>query len=722
VPTKPDPHVTPPAEEQPEPPVFGAPAPRGRIKELIAEWTPRLKALLAAWQGTLPPEATTEWRTGAAYVRESSARSLVGDAPDVQLRSVLGMLASKEVYVPPDGLFFDVHTGTEIGARMAFRQMYDRAINGGFQAVGVSVNERLMRNVVESAGVRRAFRMRAIELVYQGQYEGDPRNPAKWQLETMQDQNAEAHARNTSYYVGTRCEIVSRQGRPVGKIPEVYQVAERGPSYLGRQGPAQSWTLVEPLASIIKEGCRRYLAGASLTDLERWADTTELGGRTPRGRPMNSQWWHNTLRNPRFAGYQMPTEYTGFRPGKDSPPRRRWRADAELVPCLLPALWTLEEYQTILATFRKRSHGPKPRHTYRQYLLSGVGVDASCGHRLRVVMYGRNGHYWMGCLEGGWNSKHSPSFRCDVAAAELDVLIGRLSFEDAAFQQQVEAELRALSAAQSEASQRFRADPAIAKVRQALDLLAGAGIDTHRHQLEQEIAALEAADAARRDSLHQPLVDFRKALAHLRNWKEVWADADTALKNRLLRDVGLRVEVGRFPGEKAPKPGHVLAIQAANPAFQLALATAWRDLSTLEKQDVHNAPNVEIRFHGKSDVAVIMRAAGLLAQNADSIRLARPTLPMAQAEQPKIVDPEPDGLITINEFARRASVGPTVVRQWIHAGTLDVVFVRRRGRPARALRESDIPLAIALREEKARLRARPPLRSITHDQRVRKAA
>jgi hypothetical protein len=89
------------------------------------------------------------------------------------------------------------------------------------------------------------------------------------------------HARSTSFYVGIHLEKLSKEGRPVGQRPEVYRVGERESSAFGRQGRVIRWSVVEPLASIMQEGMRRFLSGASLNDLAVWTATTELAGPTP---------------------------------------------------------------------------------------------------------------------------------------------------------------------------------------------------------------------------------------------------------------------------------------------------------------------------------------------------------------------------------------------------------------------------------------------------------
>jgi len=144
---------------------------------------------------------------------------------------------------------------------------------GGYKVVGVFVAERMFRNLEQATKVRLEFRTRGIELEYVGRFEGDHRSPASWQLEVMQDMAAEAQARQTGYYTGRHLESLTREGKPVGPLPEGYKEAKRAESILGKRGSVTEWRVVEPLATILQEGLRRYLAGSSFADLARWSAT-----------------------------------------------------------------------------------------------------------------------------------------------------------------------------------------------------------------------------------------------------------------------------------------------------------------------------------------------------------------------------------------------------------------------------------------------------------------
>jgi DNA invertase Pin-like site-specific DNA recombinase len=647
-------------------------------RELISAWEPRLKATRDGWADTLPTEAATEWRRGGAYVRESSVNSLHGAAPDVQLRGVLAQMEQKKIYVPEDCVFFDVESGTEVGPRAAFQRLFEACLRGGIDAIGVYVSERLFRNLEQALSFKRQFRMHGIELVYLGRWEGDGRNPAAWQLEVMQDASAEVHARNTSYYVGLHFETVSRAGRPVGRIPEVYEAKEWEPSFSGRRGSIRRWEASEPLASIMKEAMRRYLDGATFSAIAAWSATTELKGLTPRGRIMDAGWWRDTLGNPKFAGYQVPSTYTGFKPGRESPRRPVRNSKSELVPSMLPALWSLEDYHAMHRMANERWRGPKTRKRYRSYLLSGIAYDPDCGHSMRVWNHHKD-HYWLRCMMRQVGASHSRAVRADIAERELDELIGRIVWDDQDLTRQIEQELIELARAAQSERQAFRANPAIGAVRQALATLTQAGIGEGRVDLERRLEQLEAADEQRRQELDAPLVEFRRALEQLANWRVVWDGADTDTKNRLLRAAGVRVVVGRIPNQKPRTPGHLLSVSSENRAFALALGVAMQRGATLSEsghKDVAGTANdhmppitltVGEPWHEYAARFLPRSEAG------DEAALTRPLVTEAPRwhTQPPAMPGGP--WLTQKEFARRVGRSTTTVRTWQAAGRVQGV-------------------------------------------------
>jgi len=647
------------------------------VKRTIAEfrrmWLPKLHAVRDEWEATLPPEAPISWTPGGAYIRESCNRSLRLDAPDVQLRHVLELLARKRVYVAPEGLFFEVQTASDIATRAVFQRLFESAISGGIKAIGVFLIERMFRNVEQAQAIKRQFRVKNIELHYTGQWEGDRRHPGAWQSEIIQDFTAEMHARNVSFYVGTHLEQISRIGRPVGQIPEVYEPDQREPSFLGLPGKVISWRIDERLAAVMREGCRRFLSGSTLAELAAWAATTELQGLTPKKqRVMDKMWWHTILRNPRFAGYQVPTNYTGYRPGVYSPKPPRRNADSELVPCLLPALWSLDDYRTILRVMQERHRAPKVRKSYRQYLLSGVAYDAACGHRMAVSQ--RNvSNFWMRCGQRNVDGMHSHHLRADIAERELDELLADLSFEDADLRRQIEEELEELARTERADRDRFRPDPEIGMLRQAIASLSQSNQADVVADLQRRAADLEALDAVRRDAMCEPLVNFRRALVQLEDWGGVWREAGMTAKNQMLRDAGLRVTIGRLPGQ-ANGPAHILEIAADNPAVELALAAAFskrvaRPVSTLHGKRVVSPTNVEIRLRLRDAHVALASAAN--ARNADGcLLLIRPTVDLIER-------PAGGPWLLMSEAAGRLGLTPAGLKYRIGQGWLKATTLRR---------------------------------------------
>jgi len=592
-------------------------------QQLRDDVRPVLRSVWEAWAAALPPEAPADWRRGCAYVRESSIVSLASNAPETQLRNTLANLAAKHVYVPWEGIFFDNASGTDIALRAEFQRLFEEALAGGFEVVGVFVAERMFRNLEQATRIKREFRLHGIDLEYLGRFEGDPRNPASWQLEVMQDMSAELQARTTGFYVGTHIESLTRAGHPVGMLPEAYVVAERAPSFMGHQGSAVRWSLVQPLASVIDEGRRRYVAGASYAELGRWSETTILAGSTPSGSRMSAWWWRATLQNPKYAGYHMPTAYQGFRPGKESKKRPRRNRDSELVPCRLPALWTLDDYHAILETATKRHVGAKARPSYRAYLLTGIAVDARCGHRMSVHSKEPDGRFSMGCRHLGTAGRDHPLIRADVAERELDELLARVSFGDEVLRRQVEEEVRELARHEAGVDQ-LRPNPAIAMVRRAIGDLRNAGIEDAG--LARRLEELERTDSAQRDTRTGPVREFSAAAERLRDWAAVWSAADLAVKNELLRAAGLHVTIGRDPGESVG-PAHVQSVSADNPTFALALATALLSPDRTfegQKPSFHSNAQIVIELSGPAITAA--RRAAILTAESTSVRTARPSV------------------------------------------------------------------------------------------------
>jgi hypothetical protein len=566
----------------------GAPAEivRRTARQIMDAATPLLLEVLRAWHATLPSDAASSWRRGAVYIRESTLYSGVGDAPEMQLRNTLVHLAMKHVYVPVGGVYFEVASGASLVGRHEFQRLFEETLAGGFKVIGVFAPDRLFRNQSDAIRIRREFREHGIELEYLGKFEGDPKDAAAYQLNAIVDLQSDVQARMASQYVGRHFEALSRQGRPVSKSPEVYQPCRWAPSFLGRPGSVIGWQMTEPLASIIKEGCQRFLGGATLTEVAAWSATTMLGGTTPKKRPMDATWWRQTLTNPKFAGYHHPTVWAGFGPTKSEKARAREESRSQLVPSVLPSLWDLETYERVLATLRERWRGPKHRAAYQSYLLSGIAFDEDCGRRLFVTRTrNEDGRYWMGCLERSANGPQGRNLRADVAEQELNDVIRAIQFDDTELIEQIEVELQKRIETSAAAVETFRPNPEIAALRTAVAALERVASDVSeaRDQLLERIDQLDALDETHRQALDSSVVEFREAMSHLANWAATWREADDATKNKLLRAAEVRVHIDRLPGERQ-KPAHLRRITSDNPVFNLALAAGLQRLSRYETE------------------------------------------------------------------------------------------------------------------------------------------
>lgn len=659
-------------------------AARQTAKQAYEAWLPRLTEVLEAWIGALPEDAQS-WRRGLVYVRESSPNSLAKSAPDTQLKKALAVAYRKQIRFEPDGLFFDVETGTDIAPRRAFRRLLVLCLQPtGPKAVVVAADDRMFRNMTQAKEIGRDFIRNGIDFVYEGMFEGDPRDPARFLHESIHQMFAESHARNTSWMVGRHFETLSRDGRPVGRIPEVYIRDAVGPAVLGRQGSVLSWKLSEPLATVVKDGMALYLEGKSFRQVAEWSSTTSLAGVTPAGVVMAEKWWYEQLKNPKHAGYQFPTKYPGFHAELlPSQRRRRPRKDSELVPCILPALWDLATYRQLIEMASKRWKSPKRRGTYRTYLLSGIAYDANCGHRMQLTGARHDdGRFTMVCGHVSAEGAHSSRKRADVAEKELDALFSKINFGSNADIKAIEDELRRLNELEHVQRQRFKANPQIATVKQAVALLTGAGVNVARAELERQLADLEAADQERLDAMKEPARQFRKSIDYLKDWPRVWAIADIYNKNKLLRDAGVRVELGRLPSERRKRaPMHVLSIAADNPALAMALSVAFADASGTH--DSHHKGDFS------PDAGVMVPITLKLSDGPWSA--ARPSTPLRLIQGGLAVNrPDVGGSswtrrppleygsifdrggpwLSVPQFAKRAGVVKNVVYRWINSGAI----------------------------------------------------
>ena len=252
---------------------------------LIAKTWSSLADEWERWRVTLPPEAIY-WPPAAAYVRESGVDSMVGDAAVLQLRATLEMLSREQMYVPWDLVYFENATGTEIAARAQFQRLLARAESGEFKAIGCYLSGRSLRNVEDAIAVKRQMRRRGVKLLWVGKPDIDAKDPVAFLLERNLEVADEWVPRQVSYLVSRAKEQASLRGVPIGKLPEIWRVTSRGQSTRqGRPGPPTASALVEPIASVVKEGALRYLAGHSFQDLATWSAGSAIEGLTPHGRP-----------------------------------------------------------------------------------------------------------------------------------------------------------------------------------------------------------------------------------------------------------------------------------------------------------------------------------------------------------------------------------------------------------------------------------------------------
>lgn len=504
----------------------------------------------------LPPHAA-QWASGAAYIRESGANSMVSDAPTTQLASTLAMLAAEQVYVPWDHVFFENASASEMATRLEFQGLIDRARRGEFAVIGAYLSNRLFRNSDEASVVKRELHKLGIRLAWTGKVNMDPRDPLAWSMEKTVDINDELHCRQTGWYVGRAYERKSRRGEPAAKVPEMWKPVEWAPGLQGgRAGRPIRWELSQPLASHVRDGARRYLDGASSRELAAWS--RRVGVRTPRGRPLTNEWWRRQLKNPKIAGFQYASEYMGYKPGKESPPRKP-NSERELVPCVLPPLIDWEQFNQLQAAMRGRRRAPAVRPSYRIDLLSGVAYDASCGHRMFIRhRHAVTGEVFMQCKADRADDRHAQAFRIDEATEYVDQLIARLLFKDQALLDKIEAELDRLTEAPPAPSD--VRSPEAEQLRAALAALDGEQFVDLRESLEQRLTMLEATTTPPIDT---PARRFAAAISDLRNWSEIWGRADILRKNQLLKSAGLKVYIERIepPATKARRHNKKAAVR-----------------------------------------------------------------------------------------------------------------------------------------------------------------
>ena len=555
-----------------------APSPLNQ-SQLLDKATGALRAAWEVWRASLPPEGIY-WPQAALYIRESSSDSLVGDAPMVQLQSTLAMFLADHLYVPWELVVLENATGTELAARAQFQDLLDRAEAGEFKTIGAHMSSRFFRNVEEAIATKRRMRKVGVSLIWVGKIPIDPKDPSAFLLERNLEIADEWIPRQASYAVSRQKELASLKGIPIGgPLMEVWRITGRGQSTRsGRNGPALGWELVEPMASIVGEGALRYLAGHSFQDLAIWCLGTEIEGLTPKGKSMDRIWWQWNLKNPKLAGYQYRMDYTGYKPGIESPSRKALKS-RELIPCLLPPVITLEQHEQIvaLATSRHRS-GNRRRIGYQVELLSGIAVDAQCGHILHIKRHAYGGQdFYLRCAERAVIG-HGGHYRGRDAATDLDLMISRIRFDDRRLLARIEAGLERLDEVKTRARTVSTEE---LQLRAALNALDAEMFPQLRRQMLAQIEALHANTKEEPPSIHAPA--FRAAIKDLARWPEIWVGASIEQKNQLLRAGGVKAYVepisregrrGGFQGADKGPHSRLVRVEAAVPEFALALAAA----------------------------------------------------------------------------------------------------------------------------------------------------
>lgn len=542
-------------------------------QEIAVEWE--------QWNSTLPSDAP-RWRLGAAYLRDSAPGSLIGDAIVNQLKGVLLQMQNERIYVPFENIYFENVSGTELRARREFMSLLEQAEAGKFSAIAAYISSRLFRNMEEAIAVKRRLRLKGVKLFWMGRPQIDERDPQAWAMERQIELADELHSRQTGFLVALAKEQAAARGYPTGPLPDGYRIAERGPSLPGgRRGRPIRWEVNEPWASVLQEGCRRYLAGASYNDLVVWCRSTEARGLNAKGRPMTAQWWRLALLNPKYAGLQPVRRYQGYKPGWESPARERDVPVSQMVASVLPPLWPQERYEKLLAVSASRWTSGKFRTRYRQGFWSGLLRHASCGHNLQIYGHGREG-----VIETRLRCRHhvldnSPSFRAQDSIEELDELLGSLDLTNNELVAAVAVEL---------ASRVVAPRPAIVNAddHRRRDLLAAMENlkDPSLKAVRDDLAAMlmKLPD----EPVTQLPIDqgFAAAVEDLAHWSHIWKTGAEIDKNRLLKAAGVEILLRPLlrPLHKL-RPGgrlsEIVEIRVRDPYVALALAAALGDRATL---------------------------------------------------------------------------------------------------------------------------------------------
>ncbi len=557
-------------------------------QDLIRSTWTALVAFWTSWVASLPVH--DDWRFGAVYVRESHAESLEGRQPEIQLAIVLEIYRARHIYVRLENIYFDNVSAKSLEGRIQFGRLLEDAEAGQFAFVAAFEADRLFRSVDDATSVTRRLAQAGVQLLWSGKQESDWLNPANWMADHMVHALSEHVSRTTSYKVGTDLAASSKNGFPLGPLPEGYAVKHRRDTLKGRLGPPESWERVEPLATIIVQGRDRYVKGGSIKDLASWAEETELHGLTPAGKQMGRSWWRETLSNPKYAGYQMPIEYRGFSQDVGHRPHHRGLVVADLVPCQLPALFTLEEFLETRRVMAQRAWKSPGRRSPKLSPLSSLVVDARClrdpalaklNHRMHVLSRAKDGCLRAKCASACESRTKHPASSFILADIEQDVcdLVANLRFDDPRLRAEIERELRAFDEAPVPPVNAPR-EHEIARYMRIIKDSDSEGDKAIRNLAEQKLAELREEKA--RDEEGRTVQRFRDSVEDLSRWPEIWSRSSPADQNALLRAAVDRIVVeplGRLPRGATqpigarPRAARIIEIVPKDPVIGVAIAT-----------------------------------------------------------------------------------------------------------------------------------------------------
>jgi len=193
--------------------------------------------------------------------------------------------------------------------------------------------------------------------------------------------------------------------------------------------------------------------------------------------------------------------------------------------------------------------------------------------------------------------------------------------------------VRELARAEGDIGETFRPNPAVGALRRAIAELRIAGIEDA--SLVRRLQEAERVDADRRETRAAPVRTMRSATAALENWSEVWAAADTRLKNQLLRQAGVTAVIGRDPGQEGG-PAHLQAITATNSIFALALAVALRESQrTFDGHQPYEPSDLRTVVRLDEQAAPIAERLGMLDAGGQGVSMVRPTMQATRRKRSK---------------------------------------------------------------------------------------